>query len=310
MNQLTGIRGIVPALLTPFKADYEVDEPQLRKHIRDVHAVKGVTGFILNGHAGEVSTLTEAEYLRVIEIAREETGDNFPLISGVINEGTTAAIETAKKAREAGADGILLFPPNTLGAGGCLTPERPLNHAKLVADGADMPMLLFEFSVHGPLGYTTETLVKCVEEIPQVVGVKEGSDDYGVFEQNVRALRKLDRQVSIFTTNNVWLFASLCLGGVDGIISGSGAVIADLQAQLFDAVEHFDLARARAINDRIFPLTQAFYTAPMLDMHNRMKAALQMMGVLDNAYVRPPLLAVKEEERKRIRKALIDGGLM
>lgn len=310
MNALTGLRGVVPALLTPFRADYSIDEDQLRKHIREVSQVPGVTGIILNGHAGEVSALTEPEYLRVIEVAREETGDTFPILSGVIEDGTFAAAEKARKAKQAGADGVLLFPPNTFGGGGCTSPERPLNHVKTVAERAEVPLLVFQFSVRGSLGYSTETLVRMVEEVPQVIGFKEGSDDYWAFEQNVRALRKLDRQVSIFTTNNAWLFASLCLGGVDGIISGSGAVVADLHAALFQAIEELDLAKARAINDRIFPLTRVFYTSPMLDMHNRMKAALQMMGKLDSALVRPPLLPVGEEERQRIREALREGGLL
>lgn len=310
MNKIAGLRGVVPAVLTPFREDLSIDEAQLRKHLREVSQVPGVTGLVLNGHAGEASALTEEEYLRVIRIAREVTGEGFPLISGVIEEGTFAAVSRAKAAKAAGADAILLFPPNTFGGGGCGTPERPIQFVKAVAEGADLPILVFQFSTRGSLGYTTETLVRMVEEIPQVVGFKEGSDDYWAFEQNVRALRALERPVSIFTTNNNWLFASLCLGGVDGIISGSGAVIADLHAQLFDAIERMDLAAARAVNDRIFPLTKVFYVPPLLDMHNRMKAALQMMGRLDNALVRPPLLPVGPEERARIRAALVEGGLL
>src|SRR5258708_138965 len=98
--------------------------------------------------------------------------------------------------------------------------------------------------------------------------------------------------------------------GCHGVVSGSGSVIADLQARLFRAVRANDLATARQINDRIWPTAEVFYSEPWVDMHNRMKEALVMMGKLPRAVVRPPLVKIPQAEIERIRKALIAAGLL
>jgi 4-hydroxy-tetrahydrodipicolinate synthase len=103
--------------------------------------------------------------------------------------------------------------------------------------------------------------------------------------------------------------ASLTLG-CKGLLSGSGSVIADLQAQLFRAVQANDLAAARALNDRIYPLASVFYAQPWVDMHNRMKEALVLMGKLPRAVVRPPLVKIERAEIERIRKALVEAKLL
>ena len=95
-----------------------------------------------------------------------------------------------------------------------------------------------------------------------------------------------------------------------GLLSGAGSVIADLQVELFNAMQRNDLASARHINDRIYPLAQAFYRAPFLDMHNRMKECLVLLGRLEEAVVRPPLQKLEETEISFLEEALVDAGLL
>ena len=95
--------------------------------------------------------------------------------------------------------------------------------------------------------------------------------------------------MNVLTTHSAWLFSSLVLG-CNGLLSGSGSVIADLQAELFQAVQRNDLAAAQALNDRIYPTARVFYAEPWADMHNRMKEALVLLGRLPRAVVRPPLV--------------------
>jgi 4-hydroxy-tetrahydrodipicolinate synthase len=115
--------------------------------------------------------------------------------------------------------------------------------------------------------------------------------------------------VNVLTTHSSWLISSLVMG-CNGLLSGSGSVIADLQAKLFRAVRANDLATARQINERIWPTAEAFYSEPWVDMHNRMKEALLMLGKLPRAVVRPPLVKLSQQEIERIRKALMAAGLL
>jgi 4-hydroxy-tetrahydrodipicolinate synthase len=98
--------------------------------------------------------------------------------------------------------------------------------------------------------------------------------------------------------------------GCNGLLSGSGSVIADLQAQLFAAVQSGNLSRAREIHERIWPTIEVFYTEPWVDMHNRMKEALVLLGKLPRAVVRPPLTKISTVEIERIRDALVAAGLL
>jgi 4-hydroxy-tetrahydrodipicolinate synthase len=103
--------------------------------------------------------------------------------------------------------------------------------------------------------------------------------------------------------------SSLTLG-CNGLLSGSGSVIPDLQAALFRAIKSSDLAEARRLNDRIYPLASVFYAQPWADMHNRMKEALVLLGRLPRAVVRPPLVKLERAEVERIRQALVQAGLL
>ena len=105
------------------------------------------------------------------------------------------------------------------------------------------------------------------------------------------------------------LMATFLLGA-DGAISGMGSVVADLQVELFELCEKGDLDGARRLNDRLEPLVRVFYAPPFVDMHNRMKEALVMLGRIPAAHVRPPLTAVSDRERLDIRDALRRAGLL
>ncbi len=181
-------------------------------------------------------------------------------------------------------------------------------HFSTIAAATDLPLICFNYTLAGGLGYPHETLLKLVEAVPSIRAIKDWSGDPALHERNIRVLQSLPRPVSVLTTHSAWLMSSLVLG-CDGLLSGAGSVIADLQLALFQAVQANDLVRARAINDRIYPLAQAFYTPPFLDMHNRMKEVLALIGRLPPAVVRPPLVKLPAAEIERLRQAAIAAGL-
>src|SRR5438445_449210 len=152
-----------------------------------------------------------------------------------------------------------------------------------------------------------ETLAK-LADIRHVCAVKDWSNDIGAFEANLRALRATGRPVAMLSAFTMSLMATFLLGA-DGAISGMGSVVADLQAELFEACQKGDVDGARWINDRLDPLVRVFYAPPFVDMHNRMKEALVLLGRLPAAHVRPPLTPVSATEREAIRRAIVAAGL-
>jgi len=294
--------GCMPANLLPFRADLQIDEAAYRRHLRWLADTSGVTGIVANGHAGEVSSLSREERKRALAIALDEIAGKLPVVAGVYADGTQEAVDLALDARAAGAAGLLVFPPTVFMWGAQVKPDMVLRHFSVLADRVDLPLVVFEYPPASGIGYSPETLAALCK-IPSVVALKDWSNDIVAYEKNLRALRTSGRPVAMLSSFTMSLMASFLLGS-DGCISGMGSVAADLQAALYAAVTTGNLAEAQRINERLAPLVNVFYAPPFVDMHNRMKEALALLGRIPSAHVRPPLTAVSDDERHRIRLAL------
>ena len=299
--------GVIPAVLLPFFDDLSIDEASFRKHLRDVTSVEGLSAITINAHSTEVASCTFEEQRRVLDIAGSEIGDKTPIVNGIWADGSLEAARLAKMAAAGGASALLVFPPApfTLGQHAGMAVE----HFKRIADASDLPLIAFQYPLATGQGYPNETILRMIEEIPTLKAIKDWAGTVQQHEWHVRTLQNLSRPFNVLSTQSSWLMASLTLG-CKGLLSGSGSVIADLQAQLFRAVQANDLATARALNDRIYPLASVFYAQPWVDMHNRMKEALVLLGKLPRAVVRPPLVKVERAEIERIRKALVEAKLL
>jgi 4-hydroxy-tetrahydrodipicolinate synthase len=293
--------GIMPANILPFRADLSIDEPAYRKHLRWLADTPGVTGIVANGHAAEVASLSRDERKRTLAIALDEVASACPIVAGVYTDGTAEAVELTRDAQAAGAAGVLLFPPTLFMWGAQAKPDMVLKHYREVA-AVGLPIIAFEYPPATGIGYSPDTLAR-LAEIPQVAAVKDWSNDIVAFEQNLRAVRATGRPVAMLSSFTMSLLVSFLLGA-DGAISGMGSVTADIQVELFAACQKGDVDGARRINDRLEPLVRAFYAPPFVDMHNRMKEALVLLGRIPAAHVRPPLTPIPAAERDAIARAL------
>ena len=308
MSQPLRFSGVMPANVLPFTSDLAIDEPAYRRHLRWLADTRGVTGIVANGHASEVSSLSREERKRSLAIALDEVAGACPVIAGVYSDGTQEAVDLARDARAAGAAGVLVFPPTLFMWGAQLKPDMVRRHFSEIAAGADLPIVVFEYPPASGIGYAPQTLAM-LTEIPHVAAVKDWSNEIVAFEANLRMLRATGRPVAMLSAFTMSLMATFLLGA-DGAISGMGSVTADLQAQLFEACGKGDLDGARRLNDRLAPLVSVFYAPPFVDMHNRMKEALVLLGRIPAAHVRPPLTPVSSAEREAIRRALAAAGLV
>jgi 4-hydroxy-tetrahydrodipicolinate synthase len=299
--------GVIPAVLLPFNEDLSIDEPSFRAHLRDIASVEGLSAITVNAHSTEVASCSFEEQKRVLAIAKGEIGERLPIVHGIYAEGSLEAARIAKMAAEGGASALLVFPPGPFTMG--QRPEMAVEHFRRVAGASDLPIIAFQYPLAGGQGYPLATLLRIAQAVPQVRAIKDWCASPQLHERQIRALQSLDPPVNVLTTHSSWLLASLVLGA-NGLLSGSGSVIADLQAQLFRAVRANDLATAKEINDRIWPTAEVFYSEPWVDMHNRMKEALVLLGKLPRAVVRPPLVKIPQAEIERIRKALVAAGLL
>jgi len=300
-------QGVIPAVLLPFHEDFSIDERSYRAHLRDVASVAGLSAITINAHASEVASCSFEEQKRILDITQDEIGEPLPLVHGVYADGSFEAARIARMAQEGGASALLVFPPGVFTFG--QRPEMAVAHFKRIADVTDLPIIVFQYPLAGGQGYPLTTLLKIVESVPTVRAVKDWCANPQLHERQIRSLQGLDPAINVLTTHSAWLLSSLAMG-CKGLLSGSGSVIADLQVRLFRAVQADDLATARKIQDQIWPTAEVFYAEPWVDMHNRMKEALVLLGKLPRAVVRPPLVKIPAAGIERIRNALVAAGLL
>jgi 4-hydroxy-tetrahydrodipicolinate synthase len=301
--------GVIPATLLALDDEMDIDEAATRRHLRQVATTPGLTAITVNGHASEVHACTFDEQRRILAMSVDELGDRLPIISGVYADGSHEAARIARMAEAEGASALLVFPPQTLSGGGQLRPEMVLTHFRRIADATDLPLIAFVYAETSGVMYPFDTLLRLFEEVPTVKAIKDWSNVPMLHERHIRTFQALSRPVTVLTTHSAWLLGSLAMG-CKGLLSGAGSVAAGLQVAMFEAMQRDDLTTARRVNALYYPLTQAFYAPPFLDMHNRMKEALVLLGQLDRAVVRPPLVKLPPAEIERLRTALQAAGLL
>lgn len=297
------LEGVIPATLLAFDKDFQINEKASRKHIKECALTDGISAITVNGHSSEIHACNFEEQKRILSFSLEEVGDFIPVINGVYADGSIEAAKIARMSDTTGASALLCFPPQSMAMGGHLRPEMALEHFKRIADATDLPLICFNYPSAGNLTYPFDTLLKLFETVPTIKAIKDWSNDPMIHEKHIKTFQNLSNPVNVLTTHSSWLMSSLVMGA-KGLLSGAGSVIASLQVELFNAVKVKNLEIAQRINDQMFPLAQAFYSPPFLDMHNRMKEVLVLTGKMEEAIVRPPLMKLSSMEINKLKKAV------
>lgn len=303
----TRLTGIHAATIVPMTADFRIDEAALERHIAAVAGTPGIRGLLINGHAGENFVLTSAEKRRVVEIARAVAPRDCLICSGVNAESSLAAAEDARAAETAGADILLVFPPNAFALGH--DPDAVLIHHRHVLAATGLPLLLYGAPVGaGRMAYTADTLRRLAQE-PRIVGVKEGSWEVAAYEENKRLLESVRPGFVVMGSGDEHLLTSYIIGSAGSQVS-LACVAPALCAAFFAAASTGDWSEARRLHERIYPLAVAIYRdAPGGRATARLKACLVLLGQLAAAHVRPPQPPVSQLEWSRLRTALADARL-
>jgi 4-hydroxy-tetrahydrodipicolinate synthase len=307
-NQARPFRGIYAATLTPLDGKDRIDADRLAEHFAELAAVEGIVGVLCNGHAGEVFLLSRDERRKVVQIARETIGDRAIIVSGVLCEESGEAQRHAADAQAAGADALLLFPPFSWALS--QAPAMVLRHHRAVAEAADMPMMLYQAGVRaGTLAYPAETLAQLVK-LPQVVAIKEGSWETAAYDSNRRLVALVAPHVEVMASGDEHLLPCFAIGS-DGSLVSLAVLMPEAIVALDRAVQRSDLMTAQALHARIQPLANAIYgAAPGGFATVRLKTCMELRGRWPLGHGRPPIGALDEGERQRLRIALAEAGLL
>jgi 4-hydroxy-tetrahydrodipicolinate synthase len=299
--------GLLPASVLPFDERQRIDEPEVRKVVRWLASVRGLGGIVCNGHAGEVWALDRAQQARVIEIHLEEA-NGLPIVAGVYANSPEAAALQMADAKAAGADGVLMIPPDAVGNPGVSNPDLAVAWYESVARAVDIPIIAFQVPRARRSWFAPSTLAR-LAEIPAVVGVKDAVNDIKLYEHDARALKGASRRVAHLNALDRTLLAGFVFG-TDGSIIGFGSLVPHWVVAMIEAMRSGDIGAAQAIDDRLYPLVEVLYETPGLPVHAAIKEALHILGVLDKPSISPsPMRALNQRDRSRIRAAVQSSGL-
>jgi 4-hydroxy-tetrahydrodipicolinate synthase len=300
--------GLIPATVLPMTEGGVIDEPALRRYISWISG-RGPVALAINADTGEGPHLTHDEKLRVIEIVGEET--DLPIVAGVAGPFPEQAIKQARDYRAAGASALLVFPiPAYLSSP--LHSAIPLEYHKAVAS-AGLPLILFQLQpMLGGVNFETETLRQLIE-IDGVVAMKEASFDARRYLDTFRMVEqtpKYQRGEFTYLTGNDNFISESFLLGCTGALIGFGAIMVDEQVAMIDAWRDGRVDEARELGRRVQRLADVVFAAPVADYRARLKEALRMLGLLEDASVRPPLQPLDEAQRRLVADTLVEVGLL
>ncbi|WP_045011664.1 dihydrodipicolinate synthase family protein [Bradyrhizobium sp. LTSP849] len=300
------LRGIHAATIVPMTADFEIDEPRLAAHLTSVTSVTGINGLLVNGHAGENFVLSLAEKQRVVELARGHVPKSCLIVSGVNHESSLEAAREAAALEQAGADGLLVFPPNSWAL--AHADECVIEHHRHIRDATTAPLMLYAAPVGaGAMAYAPPLLERLVAD-PRFVAIKEGSWEVAAYEQNLRLIRKLRPEFIVLGSGDEHLMTSYLVGSAGSQVS-LACVVPELVVDLWAAAEAGDWERARVMHDKLYPLAAAIYRdAPGGRATVRLKACLKLLGRLSCDAVRPPQPPVMPDELRALELALQLAG--
>ena len=256
---------------------------------------------------GEGPALTRDEKRRVLEVYVEEAAGT-PVLAGIGAPSTSAAVDLASDARNAGASGIVVFPHHVF-IGEPLAPEVPYEYHRAIAEAVPLPMVVFQLQpALGGVIFSEEALLKLIS-IPNVIAIKEASFDAVRYVETIRVLSSAPKQIQVLTGNDNFIYESFLLGGVGALIGFGTLAIAE-QIEMIRHHQDGNDQAARDIYERVVkPLAGEIFAPPVRDYRARVKEALVALGVIENAGVRQPLLPLSDSARAAVRDATLAASL-
>ena len=295
-NDPAQIRGSIAPLMTPFTADGALDHAGLTNLV-SWQLANGTHGISIGGSTGEPSSQTIEERITAIRTVAAAIDDRVPFMPGTGTEKLGETLELTAAARDAGIDAALIITPYY---------ARPTQEAlyvwyKTVAqEFPDLPIVAYNVPSRTAVDIAPETVARLYRELDNFVGVKETTKD---FEHFSRVLQLCGPELLVWSGIELLCLPLLALGGV-GFLSATSNIAPRAHADLFEAWEAGDLARAREIHYGLHPLVDLLFveTNPAPG-----KWVLEQRGLIESGFVRPPLITPTPDGLAKIADYLKAG---
>jgi 4-hydroxy-tetrahydrodipicolinate synthase len=291
------LRGVYPAIVTPFTADDRLDEIALAR-VTDYVIEGGVHAIMSTGGTGEFPHLDRQERKRATEVIVTQARGRVPIIAGTAAASTREAIHLSQDAQEAGASAVILTPPYYFQ----LPASSLIEHFRLVSDELSIPVVVYNNPLYTGNNLSPQTIAE-LSGHTRIIGCKQSNADMG---QLVEVLRLAPSTFSVNTGIDSQFYPALCTGA-RGIFSTAASVIPRQMVEIYRLTMSGEHEAARALHMKVQVLNRFLeydpgYVAPC-------KEALEMLGIRVGP-PRKPMPGLTAEERAGVRAALKDLGLL
>lgn len=291
------LAGIVPAMITPMHADESIDEGGLRRLTRHLIG-RGVHGLFPGGSQGEFFALTPDERRRVLEVTLEAAAGEVFVVAHVGAVTTREAVALARHAEGAGADVVAATTPYFSRP----SPTELYQYYADICAAVRLPVMAYDNVTRTGVPLSPRLVAQLARNVPNFRGIKDSSGD---LTQLIEHITLSPAGFRAFVGRDSMVYAAL-LHGAAGAVMATANVVPDLAVGIYDAVQRGDLARARALQEKLLPVRTAFGlgTFPVV-----VKEAAQMLG-LPAGPARRPVGALDSATRSQLRDILQKAGVL
>ncbi len=297
MNQHSlSLEGLHTAIISPFTGNGDLDTDAFKRLIKK-QTESGLQGVVICGTTGESPTVTEEEFITLLQIAGEESEGKLIITAGAGTNSTQTSIARAKIAQKHGADAVLVASPYYNKP----TQKGLLAHFQAIAGATDLPLIVYNVPGRTAVNIETKTLVEMAAH-PNIVAVKEAS---GNINQIMDVIEAVPDDFTVLAGDDAITLPTIAAGGRGGISVVSNEA-PSLMNRMVRAALNGDYVEARRLHYSLYPLMKANFAEsnPIV-----VKLALHEMGLIDNI-LRLPLVPASETLREPIREMLRELELL
>lgn len=293
---MKNFKGTFTALVTPFKND-KIDYTSLDRLLKQ-QLEGGVDGFVVNGTTAESPVLSSEEVAELFKHIRTFCGDKIPLIVGTGSNSTAKTVDDSKKAQAMGADAILVVVPYYN-----KPPQRGLyEHFKAAATAVSIPTILYNVPGRTITALAVDTIRELVK-VPGIIGIKEASGKIDFAQEVIKSCGK----DFVMLSGDDGTYVEFLAAGGHGVISVATHVIPKQMVQWRKWVLEGQLEKARGDISKYSDLINLlFVEANPIPV----KKALALMGVLDSASMRLPLMELSPEHTEKLKAEMVKVGVL
>ncbi len=283
------MKGVIPALITPFDKNEKLNEQGLRDCINFL-IEKKVNGLYITGSTGEFFLMSLEERKKVVEITVDEVRGRIPIVAHIGSIGTHLSIELAQHAQNTGVNAISSLPPFYYN----FSNDQIFDFYNDIASSTDLPLIVYNIDNAGLMGFN---MLQKLSSIKNVIGVKYTATTH--FDI-MRIKKEIGKHFIVYCGSDEMAISGI-LSGADGLIGSFYNLMPEIFLLIIKALKNNDIQTAKNLQEKAN--TVIFFSLAHKSYFSIIKRGMEWQGI-NAGYCRKPLndYEIQESENQLIRE--------